>query len=157
MCPHRDKWIVARHEQVKRAIAQSLSAIPGARVRLESFITNTQRRNDISVAGSRQPGMSSCEYDITVVSLATRQARAVAPPPGTTGTPVEVASATAQRFLATIAREKRLNLPGGTTVAFTPLVFTVGGLMEKDTAATTRIWKSLLPPNGLRAVTWPAA
>jgi hypothetical protein len=94
--------------------------------------------------------MASHEYDITVVSLATQQARGVGPPPGTTGTTAEVALATAQRFLATIAREKRLRMPEGSTVPFTPLVFTVGGLMEKTTADTTRTWKNLLPAGTFR-------
>jgi hypothetical protein len=96
--------------------------------------------------------VASCEYDITVVSLATQQARAVAPLPGTTGTPAELALASAQDFLATIAREKRRRLPAGSTVPFTPLVFTVGGLMEKVTADTSRAWKTLLPSGTFRSL-----
>ncbi|BEI97702.1 hypothetical protein CcaverHIS631_0300010, partial [Cutaneotrichosporon cavernicola] len=145
VCPHRARWTVARHEQVKRAIATSLSAIPDTQVHLEPFIANTQRRNDIRITGSRESGMASYEYDITVVSLATQQARATVVPHGTTGTPAEQAMATVQRFLATIAREKSQHLPAGATVPFTPLVFTVGGMMEKTTAETARSWKSLLP------------
>jgi hypothetical protein len=150
VCPHRAKWTVARHEQIKRTIANTLSTLPDTQVHLEPFIANTARRNDISITGSRQSGMASHEYDITVVSLATQQARGVGPPPGTTGTTAEVALATAQRFLATIAREKRLRMPEGSTVPFTPLVFTVGGLMEKTTADTTRTWKNLLPAGTFR-------
>lgn len=48
---------------------EHLLTIPDTQVHLEPFIANTQGRNNILVTGSRQSGMASCEYDITVCPL----------------------------------------------------------------------------------------
>ncbi|KAI5448753.1 hypothetical protein NCC49_000787, partial [Naganishia albida] len=72
VCVGRKRWITARHEQVKRAIASCLNRIQGVRVEVEPSIGATNRRNDIRVTGSNDSGLSNHEYDVTIVSLFTR-------------------------------------------------------------------------------------
>ena len=146
VCASRAKWTVARHEQVKHVLASTLSTLDGVQVTLEPFIAGTTRRNDICITGSRASGMANHEYDITVVSLATHDATATVPPPrlDPTTSVEAIATATAHRFLDSIARNKRRRLPPGATVPFTPLVFSVGGLMDPDTAKALNLWKGSL-------------
>jgi len=145
VCPHKSKWTVARHEQVKKVIASSLSIIPDVKVQLEPFISGTQRRNDIKLFGSQASGMSNHEYDISVVSLSSVQARTTVLPPGHSGNPLELASAAALKFLNAVAREKVYHLPTPATTPFTPLIFSLGGLMEFHTAKALESWKDPLP------------
>jgi hypothetical protein len=69
---HSQPRRVARHEGAKRIIGQALASTPGTRVRLEPLGHQTSRRNDIQVItllGSKAMGLSSAEYDLTVVSF----------------------------------------------------------------------------------------
>jgi hypothetical protein len=70
---------VARHEGAKHIMGQALASTPGTRVRLEPLGHQTSRRNDIqvfSLLGSQATGLANAEYDLTVVSLANKDARA---------------------------------------------------------------------------------
>ena len=60
--------------------------------------------------------------------------------------PAEKGHAYIRKFLATKAADKRKKLPNG-NVPFTPLVFTVGGMMDDDTAKCLKTWQHLVTPS----------
>jgi hypothetical protein len=73
---------VAWHEGA-RIIRQALASTPGTRVRLEPLGQQTRRRNDvqvITIVGSQATGLANAEYDLTVVSLASKDARSTSLP-----------------------------------------------------------------------------
>jgi hypothetical protein len=73
----RKAWRVARHEGAKCIIGQALASLPGTRVKLEPLGHQTSRRNDIQVItllGSQAAGLANAQYDLTVVSLASKGA-----------------------------------------------------------------------------------
>jgi hypothetical protein len=145
VCPGRQQWAMARHEQVKRAIGGALRVIEGMQVDLEPLIGTTSRRNDIRITGSRQSGLSNQEYDVTVVSLATQDARnTYLPPTAEPPARLDRSYALINRHLNSLAHQKRHSLPQS-HIPFTPLVFTLGGLMDLDTVKATRSWKLTLP------------
>ncbi|GFZ52325.1 hypothetical protein JCM24511_10098 [Saitozyma sp. JCM 24511] len=79
VCLQRKFRRVARHEGAKHNMGQALASTPGTRVRLEPLGHQTSRRNDIqvfSLLGSQATGLANAEYDLTVVSLANKDARA---------------------------------------------------------------------------------
>ncbi len=67
---------MARHEQAKGMIGNALSTLEGVQVRLEPLVLGTARRNDIRITGSRPASLSTQEFDLTIVSMASQQARA---------------------------------------------------------------------------------
>jgi hypothetical protein len=147
VCKKGTAWFVARHEQVKYAIKRTLETIEGVRVAVEPYIANTNRRNDLLVTGSEASGMANQEYDITVVSLATQDSvETFIPPHIQPIKPAEKGHAYIRKFLATKAADKRKKLPNG-NVPFTPLVFTVGGMMDDDTAKCLKTWQNLVTPS----------
>jgi hypothetical protein len=152
VCGARRSWVLARHEQVKRAVGDALEGIPGARIELEPAIGMTQRRNDIRITGSRESGISSHEYDVSVVSLASRDAQATTLPPPTDNTSLSsLAFATANKYLASVAAEKLNRLPpAASPVPFTPIILSLGGLMESETAKAFNSWKTSLPSGTFR-------
>ncbi|RSH94159.1 hypothetical protein EHS25_003962 [Saitozyma podzolica] len=62
VCLQRKPWHVARHEGAKRIIGPALASTPGTRV--------------ITPLGSQATGLANAEDDLTVVSLASKDARA---------------------------------------------------------------------------------
>jgi hypothetical protein len=152
VCVGRKRWITARHEQVKRAIASALGRIQGVRVTVEPSIGTTTRRNDIRVTGSNDSGLSNHEYDVTIVSLATRDSVATRLPPSLQPTtPAEQSHALITKFLNTIAAKKVLRLPGN-NVPFSPLVFTVGGMMEATTTKCLKTWQESMSASAFKAL-----
>jgi hypothetical protein len=152
VCVGRKRWNIARHEQVKRTIASTLSKLEGVRVAVEPFIGETNRRNDIRVTGSEASGLASHEYDVTVVSLATRDSMATFLAPAITPTkPAEKAHALINKFLTTVAGNKRKRLPTN-SVPFSPLVFTVGGMMDPGTIKCLKSWQDTLPPSAFSSL-----
>jgi len=140
-CTGRARWVVARHEQVKRAIAASLSKIEGVQVSVEPFIAQTNRRNDIRVTGSSASGLANHEYDVTIVSLATRDGRDAFIPAHQLPTNIaEKGHALIDKFLSKKAADKVNRLPAN-SIPFSPLVFTVGGMMDAKTADVIKTWK----------------
>jgi hypothetical protein len=147
VCKKGTPWFVARHEQVKYAIKRTLETIEGVRVAVEPHIANTNRRNDLLVTGSEASGFANHEYDVTVVSLATRDSVETVIPPHILPTkPAERSHAHIRKFLALKAAEKRKRLPDG-NVPFTPLVFTVGGMMDDNTAQCLKAWQHAVTPS----------
>jgi len=147
VCKKGTPWFVARHEQVKYAIKRTLETIEGVRVAVEPHIANTNRRNDLLVTGSEASGFANHEYDVTIVSLATRDSVETYVPPHILPTkPAERSHAHIRKFLALKAAEKRKRLPDG-NVPFTPLVFTVGGMMDDNTAQCLKAWQHAVTPS----------
>jgi hypothetical protein len=147
VCTERTRWNIARHEQVKRAIATALCKIEGVQVAVEPHIGNTNRRNDIRVTGSEASGMSSHEYDVTVVSLATRDSIATILPPGLHPTKsADRAHALVNKFLTFTSDKKRQRLPSN-NIPFTPLVFSLGGMMDPGTIKALQTWQETVPPS----------
>ena len=125
VCVHRQRWNTARHEQVKRAIASALSRIQGVAVVVEPLIGGTARRNDIRVTGNPTCGIARHEYDVTVVSLSTRDSVNTRIPSNLLPEdPAKRCYALIGKFLKSRADNKIRRLPP-TGVPFTPLVFTV--------------------------------
>ena len=145
VCTQRDRWNTARHEQVKRAIAAALSKIRGVTIVVEPLIDGTARRNDIRVTGNAESGIARHEYDVTVVSLSTRDSvntrfpRNLAP-----RDPEERCHGLIQKFLNTVSANKTSRMPAG-EVLFTPLVFSLGGMMDRRTVQEIQQWEWLLP------------
>ncbi|RSH76571.1 uncharacterized protein EHS24_005560 [Apiotrichum porosum] len=90
------------------------------------------------------------EYDISIVSLGSVQTRTTVSPPGFTGSTLERASATVHKFLDSVSREKFRNLPSSAATPFTPLIFSLGGVMEHRTAQALHTWGEVLPPHSHR-------
>ena len=146
VCVHRQRWSTARHEQVKRAIASALSKIQGVAVVVEPLIGGTARRNDIRVTGNPASGVSRHEYDVTVVSLSTRDSVNTRIPPNLLPEdPAERCYSLITKFLDSKADDKIRRLPRN-GIPFTPLVFTVGGMMDKGTVEVMKLWQDTMPP-----------
>lgn len=96
----------------------------GVRIELEPIIGETRRRNDIRVIGSRQSGIGSHEYDVTVISLLNRPDRLSFLLPQKTCT-LDRSTALINRHLQAVANDKRNHLPAPSDIPFTPLVFTL--------------------------------
>ena len=146
VCVHRHNWSTARHEQVKRAIASALSKIQGVAVVVEPLIGGTARRNDIRITGNPMSGVARHEYDVTVVSLSTRDSVNTRIPPNLLPEdPVARCYALIAKFLDSKAEDKIRRLPRN-GIPFTPLVFTVGGMMDKGTVEVMKLWQDTMPP-----------
>ena len=103
-------------KQAKLIIGQALASTPGTRVRLEPLGHQTSRRNDIQVItllGSQATGLANAEYDLTVVSLASKDARATSLP------------------------EQDTTHPGWSTSTSTPLPTTRSGTAPAATSPST--------------------
>lgn len=146
VCLSRQRWRVARHEMIKRTLTESLGRLPGVEVTMEPFIGATRRRNDIRVIGSRESGVSSGEYDVTVVSLASLEARSTVLPARAEGVSLYAhATALMDKHVEAIANQKRRALPaGGAELPFAALVFTLGGRMDSGTDKQMREWKAAM-------------
>jgi hypothetical protein len=147
VCTRRKRWNIARHEQVKRAIGAALSKVEGARVIVEPHIGETDRRNDIRFTGTEACGIAKHEYDVTVVSLSTRDSMATHFPPNLSPTnPAERCHGLIGQFLTKVANNKIRRLPANANnIPFTPLVFTIGGMMDEGTVNCLKLWKDMIP------------
>ena len=152
VCVGRKRWITARHEQVKRAIASCLNRIQGVRVEVEPSIGATNRRNDIRVTGSNDSGLANHEYDVTIVSLFTRDSNETRLLPSLQPTsPAEKSHALITKFLNAVAAKKVNRLPAN-SVPFSPLVFTVGGMMEAATTKCLKTWQDAMPASAFKSL-----
>jgi hypothetical protein len=122
---------VARHERAKRIIGRALASTPSTRVRLEPLGHQTSRRNDIQVItllGSQATGLANSEYDLTVVSLASKDARATNLPNQDTDP-----SRLANKYLDSVADHKVRHRPSS-NLPFHPIVLSLGGMMNGSPA-----------------------
>jgi hypothetical protein len=141
VCLQRKFWRVARHEGAKRIMGQALASTPGTRVRLEPLGHQTSRRNNIqaiTLLGSQATGLANAEYDLTVVSLASKEARSTSLPEQDNNPPRLV-----NKYLDSVADHKvrhrpRSNLP------FHPIVLSLGGMMNGSTIKVFASWKPVM-------------
>jgi hypothetical protein len=140
VCLERKFWRAARHG-AKRIIGQALASTPGTRARLEPLGHQTSRRNDIqtiTLLGSQATGLANAEYDLTVISLASKDARATSLPNQDTDP-----SRVTNKYLDSVAdltvrHRPRSNLP------FHPIVFSLGGMMNGSTTKVFASWKRVM-------------
>jgi hypothetical protein len=138
VCLQRKPWRVARHEGTKRIIGQALASTPGTKVRLEPLVHQTSRRNDIQVIKllvSQTTGLANAEYDLTVVSLASKNSR-------TTSLPEQDndPSRLVNTYLDSVADYKVRHRPSS-NLPFQPIVFSLGGMMNGSTTKVFASWK----------------
>jgi hypothetical protein len=102
-----------------------------------------------AVSGSDFSGLGPSEYDIMVSSLATNQARTIIQGAGGQATDPQASIRLAiHGWLGSLSKEKRrkLRLPTGSVLNFTPLIFSSGGLMDKDTEHVITNLKHAMTP-----------
>ena len=110
------------------------------------ILLGTARRNDIRVTGNPTSGVARHEYDVTVVSLSTRDSVETRIPPNLLPEdPAERCYALIAKFLDAKANDKIRRLPRN-GIPFTPLVFTVGSMMDKGTVEVLKLWQDTMPP-----------
>jgi hypothetical protein len=135
VCPARPKWRIARHEQLKHTLANALARSPSlGKVRIEPFVAGTHLRTDISISGSQLSGTGPQEFDLTILSLASSQFRSTDP-----------AKNTLQQVLSRAAQAKINKYAARTASKFVPLVFSLGGAMEKQCSSTLHSWRDHMP------------
>ncbi|GFZ49940.1 hypothetical protein JCM24511_07343 [Saitozyma sp. JCM 24511] len=141
VCLQRKFRRVARHEGAKHIMGQALASTPGTRVRLEPLGHQTSRRNDIqvlSLLGSQASGLANAEYDLTVVSLANKDARATKLPNLDTDP-----SQLVNKYLDSVADHKVRHRPTS-NLAFHPIVLSLGGMMNGSTTKVFASWKRVM-------------
>ena len=132
---------MARHEGAKHIMGQALASTPGTRVRLEPLGHQTSRRNDIqvfSLLGSQATGLANAEYDLTVVTLANKDARATKLPNQDTDP-----SRLANKYLDSVADHKVRHRPTS-NLPFHPIVLSLGGMMNGSTTKVFASWKRVM-------------
>jgi hypothetical protein len=141
VCLQRKLWGVARHEGAKHIIGQALASTPGTRVRLEPLGHQTSRRNDIQVItllGSQATGLANAEYDLTVVSLASKDARSTSLPEHDRNP-----SRLVNKYLDSVADHKVRHRPTS-NLPFHPIVLSLGGMMNGSTTKVFASWKRVM-------------
>jgi hypothetical protein len=131
---------VARHG-AKRIIGQALASTPGTRVRLEPLGHLTSRRNDIQVItliGSQATGLANAEYNLTVVSLASKEARSTSLPEQDNNP-----SRLVNKYLDSVADHKVRHRPTS-NLPFHPIVISLGGMMNGSTTNIFASWKRVM-------------
>ncbi|GFZ46030.1 hypothetical protein JCM24511_03764 [Saitozyma sp. JCM 24511] len=101
----------------------------------------TSRRNDIqvfSLLGSQATGLANAEYDLTVVSLANKDARATQLPNQDTD-PYRLAN----KYLDSVADHKVRHRPTS-NLPFHPIVLSLGGMMNGSTTKVFASWKRVM-------------
>ncbi|CAD6938899.1 unnamed protein product, partial [Tilletia laevis] len=110
----------------------------------------SQHRSDMRVSGPAAPSGGLVEYDLTCISVHSKDAR-------TKHRSREVKEVMEEHgFRAAVekvvelqmeaaAEKKRKKYAGIITLAFQPLVITLDGTLNKETAATFKHWRSLSP------------
>jgi hypothetical protein len=122
-------WCVAWHEGA-RIIRQALASTPGTRVRLEALGHQTRRLIDvqvITIVGSQATGVDTAEYELTVVALASTDARATSLPEHNNN-PILAGKGS----------------PPLQQPPFHTLVFSLGGMVNGSTTKVLASWKQEL-------------
>ncbi|GFZ43063.1 hypothetical protein JCM24511_00781 [Saitozyma sp. JCM 24511] len=140
-CLQRRFRRVARHEGAKHIMGQALASTPGTRVRLEPLGHQTSRRNDIqvfSLLGFQATGLANAEYDLTVVTLANKDARATRLPNQDTDP-----SRLVNKYLDSVADHQVRHCPTS-NLPFHPIVFSLGGRTNGSTTKVFASWKRVM-------------
>jgi hypothetical protein len=147
----RPRYTITRHNRILRAVGDALDSIQGVRVEIEPATTEhgSKKRNDLRVFGSNIIKSSNTEHDVKVYSLLADKARkttgqfrdgALTSAPKPNSSLWDIALHQSNRYLYEVATEARKKAPAGIG-KFDPLVFSTGGIVEKDTWAVLEGWK----------------
>ena len=144
-CIHRPKWTLARHEQVKYAIADGLKACPSlGQLTIEPYVPGTELRTDIKLSGSREAGTSAQEFDITIVSLGSSLLQRASDRAQQDEELVCHSNKVLQDRLKRAATAKKTKYSAVASSRFRPLVFSSGGAMEGECRKVFEEWRSLM-------------
>jgi len=124
---------------VTTRFAQSLT-LDSTRIEVEPSTLEGRRRNDIRVHGSAATRRTTIDYDIKVVSLVSHHAHSTTTRLPTGTSTFEHAQSQANRYLESVGKAADIRRPWALS-EFRALVFSAGGLMEKETAAELDRWK----------------
>lgn len=144
-CSGRTPVALGRHEQVKRLINNTLSSNSKYRVILEPLVPGTQLRTDLRISGPS--GIP--EIDITVVSLASQDARSASV---RSHSDHSLSFALRSRnavdsALGLAVRNKALKYSGRVSVPFRPFVLTSGGAVDSGALKLLHSWRDTLGPS----------
>ena len=144
-CAGRAPVTLGRHEQVKRLVHNTLSSCSRYRVVLEPLVPGTQLRTDLRITGP--DGVK--ELDITVVSLASQDARALsARAHSDNSLPVVERSRNAVKdVLSAAAHAKTLKYARRVSAPFRPFVLSSGGAVEPGALKLLDGWREALEPS----------
>ncbi|GFZ51184.1 hypothetical protein JCM24511_08942 [Saitozyma sp. JCM 24511] len=120
VCLQRKPWRVARHEGSKRFIGPALASTPGSQL------------------GSQATGLANAEYDLTVVSLASKEAPSTSLPEQDHNPSLLV-----NKYLDSVADHKVRHRPTS-NLPFHPIVFSLGGMMNGSTTKVFASWKQVM-------------
>jgi len=134
-----ERHTIARHDQVVLAIGHALHTLED-RVVIEPHTYEGRRRNDIRLAGSNARGRTAIDYDVKIYSLMAGHAHSTTTRKPVDSTNVDHAVAQCIKYLASVAKVAEVRRPWAIG-DFKPLVVSLGGLMEKQTAAEVAKWK----------------
>jgi hypothetical protein len=144
-CIHRPKWTLARHEQVKYAIADGLKACSSlGQVTIEPYVPGTELRTDIKLSGSREAGTSAQEFDITIVSLGSILLQRATDRAQQDEELVCHSKKVLEDRLKRAATAKKTKYSAVASSRFRPLVFSSGGAMEGECRKVFEEWRSLM-------------
>jgi hypothetical protein len=137
----RGVWPVTRLPSALSDRTQALASTPGTRVRLEPLGHQTIRRNNIQVItllGSEATRLGNAVYDLTVVSVASKDALTTSRPEQDNNPSRRV-----NKYLDSVADHKvhhrlSINLP------FHPIVFSIGGMMNGTNTKVFASWKRVM-------------
>jgi hypothetical protein len=141
VCLQRKSWRVARHEGTERIIGQAHASNPGTRVRREPLGRQTSRRIDIQVItllGSQLQGLANAYYDLTVVSLASKEDRSTSHPEHD-----DNPSRLVNKSLDSVADHRIRHRPRS-KLPFHPVVFSHGGMLNGSTTKVFASWKRVM-------------
>jgi hypothetical protein len=149
--PTRAQFTIVRHNGIVRAIADALRTVGDTRVEVEPVTVDfgSHRRNDLRVWGSVRLGNATSEHDVKVYSIlgdkvhkSTGTVRSgLTDAPAEDATPWDKTLVQLQRYLNSVHRETVRNVAGGMG-QFSPLVFSAGGLVEKETGKRMAEWQA---------------
>jgi hypothetical protein len=154
----RPRYTIIRHNAIVNAIADTLKTIRDTTVEIEPATTDhaSRRRNDLRVIGSVGLGNATTEHDVKVYSIlgdkvhkstgVLRDGITAAPP--IDSSPWDKTLIQMGRYLEEVRRETVKNVPG-VVGTFSALVFSSGGLVEKETWKVLESWK-----NAVSGVAW---
>ena len=144
-CTGRAPVTLGRHEQVKRLVNNTLSSNSKFRVVLEPLVPGTQLRTDLRITGP--DGVK--EIDITVVSLASQDARSLSTcaHSDTSLSLVDRSRRAVTDVLSAAAHGKTLKYGRRVSAPFRPFVLSSGGAVESGALKLLDGWRGTLAPS----------
>lgn len=145
LCTGRPRYQLGRHEQVKRLVINTLSSCSSYRVDVEPLVPGTQLRTDLRVSSPDRV----VEIDITVVSLASQDARFISNRSHIDASRpvVDRAKSAVENALSATARLKHLKYAHRVSAPFRAFVLSSGGAADSGTLKLLDSWREHLGPS----------